>query len=258
MTSQTPAFLEQVATLLDRFGQSQLAAVSRSAEYCASAIKQGGLVHVFGSGHSSLVCQDAFARAGGLIPINLIVGEDLLPHRGLRCGEVERTSGLAAALLETEPVEPGDVLIIVSNSGRNAVPVEMAEAAHARGLRTVAITSLDHSRSVSSRAPSGKRLFEIADVVIDNLGTSGDAAVDLGDGADAVAVGATSSILGAVAIQAICVETSARLSAAGMRPPVFVSANVEGGDAHNRAAFARMGQRLPSLLAADIIRIRDG
>lgn len=250
------AFLERLSALLGELRSSQLAVIAEAAELCAAAIAGGGLIHVFGSGHSNLVCQDLFARAGGLVPVNLIVAEDLLSHRGLRCGAVERVPGLAIAILDAEPVAPGDVLIVVSNSGRNAVPVELAEGARRRGLRTVAVTSLAHSRSVTSRAPSGRRLFEVVDVVIDNLGVSGDAAVTVGSGVTSASVGATSTVAGAAALQAIAVQTAARLVELGLRPPVFVSANVEAGDAHNEAALKALGQRVPSQLAADICRIR--
>ena len=258
MTAATTSFLNQLASMLERLRDAQVDTIGEAARICATVIASGGLVHVFGSGHSSLVAQDGFGRAGGLIPVNLIVSEDLLSIRGLRAGPIERVSGLAASLLESEPVQAGDALIVVSNSGRNAVPVEMAEIARARGLSTIAITSLAHSSEVASRAPSGKRLYEVVDVVIDNLAARGDAGVRLAGGPQSPVVGPTSTILGAAILQAISVETAATLAASGLEPPVFISANIEGGDAHNAEALRRLKARTPSLLAADISRAHNG
>ena len=258
MAKHAADYLARVAELLERVERSQPDALGEAADACVSAIASDRLIHVFGSGHSSLVCQDVFGRAGGLLAINWIMAEDLLPLRGLRAGAIERVSGLAAAILDYEPITAGDVLIVVSNSGRNPVPVEMAEEGKARGLLTVAITSLDHSHSVDSRAPSGRRFFEVADVIIDNLGTSGDAVMQVEAGGDTIAIGPTSTIVGAAVLQGILVEAVARLAAMGIRPPVFRSANLEGGDSHNDAAFRQLGGRIPSLLAADIARVASG
>jgi uncharacterized phosphosugar-binding protein len=248
-------FLDLAVVLLKRVRESQLDAIHRAAEFWVESIEGGGLVHVFGSGHSSLVCVDMYARAGGLVPINWIMGEDLLPLRGLRSGALERLPGLAAVLLDFEPIRRGDTLVIVSNSGRNTVPVEMAESGRERGLRTVGITSLNYSRHFQSRAPSGKHLSEVVDVVIDNLGAIGDAAVTIGEGSEAVAVAPTSTVIGAAIVQAITAETAERLAARGTRPPVLISANVDDSEHHNCAELVRLRQRMPSLLAGDISRL---
>lgn len=248
-------FLDHVSLLLQSVREGQLEGIDRAAGLWVEAIATGGLVHVFGSGHSALVCMDMYGRAGGLVPINWITGEDLLPLRGLRSGAIERVPGLAAVLLDFEPIRPGDVLVVISNSGRNAVSVEMAEAGHERGLRTVGITSRAHSLSFPSRAPSGKRLCEVVDVVIDNMGAVGDASVVVGEGDDAVAVAPTSTVIGAAIVQAITAEAVERLVARGVRPSVFISANGDDGELHNRAELGRLWRRMPSLLAADIGRL---
>lgn len=249
-------FLSHVGTLLNLVQATESTEINHAANLWADAISTGGLVHVFGSGHSSLPCADVFGRAGGLVPINWIVSEALLPLRGLLSNTIERLSGFAAVLLDSEPVRPGDVLVVVSNSGRNAVPVEMAEGGRSRGMSVVGITSLAHERTVASRAPSRRLLSDVANVVIDTHVPAGDAGlVVAGKGSVTARVGATSTILAAAILQTITVEAAARLAARGMQPPVFMSANIDGSEDHNDVELRRMLHRPPTLLAADIHRL---
>jgi uncharacterized phosphosugar-binding protein len=262
VTSHAPnradEFLGYLRSLLTGVQTTQAQPIEQAAELWATAIAAGGLVHVFGSGHSSLPCADVYGRAGGLVPINWIVSEELLPLWGMRSAAVERLSGFAAVLLNAEPLRAGDVLVVVSNSGRNAVPVEMVEAGRARGLHTVAITSLNHARSVASRAPSGRLVCDVADIVIDTLVPAGDAGLRVGEGSEITRVGAASTIVAAAILQAISAETAERLAIRGMHAPVFVSANVDGNEEHNDAELRRMRVRAPTLLAADINRLAGG
>jgi uncharacterized phosphosugar-binding protein len=131
----------------------------------------------------------------------------------------------------------------------------MGEVGRERGLRTIAITSLQHSRSFPSRAPSGKRLYEVVDVVLDNMAVAGDAAVTVGQADGRVVVGPTSTVMGAAILQAISVDTAERLAERGIRPPVFVSANVDNSAGLNVPQLLRLGDLVPSLMAADINRL---
>jgi uncharacterized phosphosugar-binding protein len=248
-------YLETIQAAIRCVVEEQLDEIHTAADLWAAAIAGGGLVHVFGSGHSSLVCQDAYGRAGGLVPINWIIADDLLPLRGMRSSMIERLPGLAAVLLDFEPVRIGDALVVVSNSGRNAVPVEMAEVARNRGLRTIAITSLLHSQSFQSRAPSGKRLCEVVDVVLDNMAVAGDAAITVGQADGRVAVGPTSTVTGAAILQAIAVETAERLVEQGIRPQVFTSANIDNSESQNLTQVLGLEGLVPSLMAADVNRL---
>jgi uncharacterized phosphosugar-binding protein len=257
-SNRAAEFLRYLGSLLTGVEKTQARPIEQAAELWATAMAAGGLVHVFGSGHSSLPCADVYGRAGGLVPINWIVSEELLPLRGMRSAAVERLSGFAAVMLNAEPVRAGDVLVVVSNSGRNAVPVEMVEAGRARGLHTVAITSLNHARSVASRAPSRRLVCDVADIVIDTLVPAGDAGLLVGEGPEMTRVGAASTIVAAAILQAISAETAERLAIRGMHPPVFASANVDGNEERNDAELRRMRVRAPTLLAADINRLAGG
>lgn len=226
-------YTDTVIKILDRIEETQKAALEQAAEAIFESLKQGGVLHVFGSGHSIGVAQEAFHRAGGLVPVNLIHGTFLTPLTSPKVsGKMERLSGVASILLGRHDLRPGEVLIVVSNSGINAVPVEIAIEARQHGLLVIAVTSLAHSRAVPARHPSGKRLFEVADVVLDNCGEPGDAAVTYpGWGGKA---GPTSAVAGIFLMNRLVCRVVERYLAEDLTPPVYLSANLPGGDEHNR------------------------
>ena len=247
------AYFDAVLELLKTLSVTQRDAIEEAGRLCAEAVKSGGLIHIFGTGHSHILAEEMYARAGGLTPVNAILASDLMLHEGgLRSSDLERLSGMAAAILEHEPVRAGDVMIVASNSGRNAAPVEMAELARERGLKVVAITSLQHAKASTSRAPDGKRLFEVADVVIDNGGLPGDAILPMPGGPPGARMAATSTVIGAAIVQAITAETVARLAAEGIEPPVLISANVDGSRDYNQRQLRRLGSHAPSLLSREL------
>jgi uncharacterized phosphosugar-binding protein len=158
---------------------------------------------------------------------------------------VERLPGYAAVVLGKHNLEAGDVLLIASNSGRNAVPIEAALEARQLGLKVIALTSLAHSQSVPSRHPSGKKLAELADVVLDNCGRPGDAALEVADLPGRLCP--TSTTIGVTLLHWLVYEVVQRLLERGITPEVTISANLPGGDAHNAAGFARYRARARSL-----------
>jgi uncharacterized phosphosugar-binding protein len=250
------AYLDSAITLLREVLETQREAIEEAGRLCAEAIAGGGLIHVFGTGHSHILAEEGYDRAGGLLAVNPILVGDLMLHEGgLRSGPLERLSGLAEVILNHEPVRRGDVLVVASNSGRNAAPVEMAQLARERGVKVVGITSLQHSGSVPSRTPGGRRLFEVVDVVIDNRGVPGDAVLPVPGAREGMRMAATSTVTGAAIIQAILAETVARLAATGAEVPILMSANVEGADEHNERQLRRLGPRVPSLLAREVSRL---
>jgi uncharacterized phosphosugar-binding protein len=158
---------------------------------------------------------------------------------------MERLSGIAAILLDYHAPQPGEVLIIISNAGINPVAVELALEAKERHLTVIAITSLRHAQAVASRHSSGKRLFEVADLAIDNGGEAGDGA--LAFPGLAAKVGPTSLVAGAFIINSIVCGVVERFIAKGLVPPVYLSANLPGGDEHNRRLEAKYKERIKLL-----------
>lgn len=215
-------YIEEVMALARTAAAAEQPNIVEAALLIADAIEQGKRWWVFGTGHSHLLVEEVWGRAGGLTSVYPILEPALMLHEGLeKSSRLERRSGLAADLIEVHGPEQGDCLLIISNSGRNAVPVQMAEEALRRGIHVLALTSLLHSKSISSRAPSGKRLFELAEVTIDNHGVPGDAILrdDRGD------VGATSTVIGGMLIQALAVEIVGILRARGLAAPTYSSNN---------------------------------
>jgi uncharacterized phosphosugar-binding protein len=244
------AYYNAVTGMLAEVIETQAGAIAEAGRLGAEAILNGGLIHALGTGHSHMIAEEMFDRAGGLVLANAILEPSLMLHEGVqRSSTLERLPGYAERLLQTEPLSPGDLLIVISNSGRNAVPVEAALIARERGLKVAAITSVAHSESQPPNHASGKRLFEVADVVIDNCGVPGDAVLPLAAGAGAgagaqttkdgagpvVMACATSTVVGAFIMQALMSAVVERLAAAGMDPlPVLRSGNIEGASEHNR------------------------
>ena len=185
------------------------------------------MIHTFGTGHSHLIAEEVFFSAGSIAAVNPILDERLMFLRGaLESTRAERESGFASALLARERIEAVDVAIIISNSGRNPAPVDMAMEMRAHVVGVVAITNLQQSQAAASRHTSGKRLFELADVAIDNCVPAGDALLVL-RGLN-TRIGASSTVARAAIINSIIIEAVAELLRRGESVPVLPSANVEG------------------------------
>lgn len=245
MGQMTP-YYQVIMRLLGQIQRAQHGAIQEAARLVFDCLLREGVLHVFGSGHSHAVAEEAFHRAGGLVPVNLVQESFLTPQTPpARSGQLERVSGIARVLVEAFDLRAGEALIIISNSGINAVPVEMALEARERGLKVLAITSLEHSRQSLSRHGSGKRLFEVADVAIDNGAPPGDAAVEY-DGVG-VRVAPVSLITGAYIMNSIVCQVVELYLQQGLSPPVYLSANVPGGDDHNRALEAKYRGRIKLL-----------
>ena len=219
-------YLEEARRAIDRLARDETAAIRAAAAVVADALAAGGVLHAFGSGHSHMLAEEAFFRAGGLAAVNPVFDRTLQFFDGaLESTRAEQESGYAARILDREDVRAGDAALVASNSGRNVVPVEMALGLQARGVKVIAITSLAHSRAVAARHVSGRKLYEIADVVIDTGTPVGDAAIALPG--TTLRMGPLSTIVGAAAVQSIVIEAAALLVSRGEEPPVFPSANLD-------------------------------
>lgn len=215
----------QLGTVLERQSDEMHA----TARTWADAIAADRMIYVFGSGHSRFIAGELYWRAGGLAPV--VVMEDPTD------GAAERFEGYAATITDAYDFGEGDVVIVISNSGINPVPIEVAKEGVARGSTVLAITSLEHSRRTPSRHSSGQRLFQVADEVLDTCGSYGDAIVPI-SGLE-MKVGPTSTAVSVSILDAIVAQTTELLVQRGVEPPVLVSSNVPDGDEHN----ARLGRR---------------
>ena len=197
-------YYDKITTLLSKIRSTQAEAISKAGAVVGETVKAGAIVHTFGSGHSAAIAYEAHGRAGGMAAVSAIID----PLRGL----AEKVEGYGAALLAPVRLEKSDSMIVISNSGRNPLPIEAAQSARENGLTVIAITSVTHSMSVASRHSSGKRLLDIAAVVIDNMGDPGDASVVL-KGFD-IPVGPTSTITGAFIMNEIMIAAVGTMVAA--------------------------------------------
>jgi uncharacterized phosphosugar-binding protein len=245
MTDLIQQYLIEVSTRLERLaGPSR--PIDDAIALIADALEAGGVVQAFGTGHSEAFAMEIAGRAGGLIATNRIPLRALV-LRGdrdlsvLGGAELERDANVADDLLNLYDLDPHDVFIIASNSGVNGSIVGMALAAKARGHKLIAVTSLDHTRRVQPKHPSGKRLSEVADIVIDNLAPFGDSTLTLEGG---IGVGAVSSLTAAFIAQRITIGVAETMRKRGKTPPVYISANIPGGDEHNRALEDLYGVRI--------------
>ncbi|MBX5475995.1 MAG: SIS domain-containing protein [Clostridia bacterium] len=238
-------FFEEARRVLKRLEETQLDAIEEAGRALARAIMDGGVIQVFGSGHSAAFAMEMANRAGGLVPVNPLRLEDAIPPDQLdtlRDPSLERDPAMAAKILAAHRIEPADAFIIVSNSGRNGAVVELAAEVKRRGHLLVVVTSLDHTRRVTSRHPSGKKLHEFGDIVIDNCGPYGDALLEV-EGLKA-RVCSISSITGGFIAQGLTAAIAAEMLRHGQEPPVLLSANVDGGDEHNARLFERYQGRI--------------
>lgn len=215
----------------------------------AQALAEGGVIQAFGTGHSEAFAMEIAGRAGGLIPTSKIALRDLVLHGSHDVAELdslegsvlERENGVAEELFNLSLVDPRDIFIIASNSGVNGSIVGLALAAKSHGHKVIAVTSLQHTNAVTAKHSSGMRLSEIADIVIDNRAPFGDTTLEVSGGGG---VGAVSSITGAYIAQLLTIETVQCMIRAGKKPPIYISANIPGGDEHNNALIGQYIGRL--------------
>lgn len=222
--------------VLNRAFDGQREVLEDTAKRMYKCLDGGGMIYLFGTGHAHLLAEELFYRAGGLAGIYPILDEKLMLHiSASESTSWERETGYALSLLKQYPVKAGDMVIIASNSGRNAAPVEMARAFREAGAYVVALTNVTHSRAVTPNNPYQAKLMDEADIVIDNCGCVGDAALLVGDRH----MGATSTAVGAALLQALSCRAAELALAAGRPLDGFVSSNVEGGDERNEAVIKK-------------------
>ncbi|WP_283153231.1 SIS domain-containing protein [Guptibacillus hwajinpoensis] len=239
-------YFNKIRTSLQVIEEKEAVSIERAAVALADSIENGKIIHVFGCGHSHMMAEEVFYRAGGLVPVRPIFIEDLMLHRGgTRSSALERTNGLAREFMADQDIQKGDVVIVVSTSGRNPVPIDVALLSKERGAYVIGLTSRKASNGQSSRHKEGKYLYDVVDQVIDNHVEVGDAVIQ--DTENQVSFGSISTVIGMGILNGITVETIHQLIERGITPPVFKSGNVDGSDESNQALIERYKSRIPLL-----------
>lgn len=242
MLTKGNEFIDRGLQVLEQIRTTQAQAIETAAEWIKDSLEKGGVWHVFGSGHSHAMGEELFYRAGGLAPVNAILDVNLSMFGGgspTRGTNLERLEGYARIIMGNYDLRKGEVMLVVSNSGINAVPIEVAMIGKQLGLQIIAMTNLTQSRAAKSRHSSGKKLYELADLVIDNCIDVGDACVEIAPGLPKAS--SLSTLAGAAIVQTIVAEVAARMHADGIEPPIWTSANVPGGDERTRLLYDRFG-----------------
>jgi len=229
MLSKGKEYITAITSMLDRIIEEQAESIDKAADIITSGLLNDHALFAYGNIHSAFTIGDLYIRAGGLALLNQITAPVLssleYDPAALWVG-MERLEGYGKLVFDTTPAKEGDVLIVVSTSGRNAVPIEMAENAKAKGLKVVVLTSMPYTLYQPSRYSSGKRLYEFADVVIDNCAIPGDAILKT-DGLE-VPFCPTSGVIDTALLQTVMAEVIERLVKAGANPPVYIAGNLDG------------------------------
>jgi len=230
-------FHAHTEAMLRSISEANTPAVAAAGEAIGRSVAAGGVLHTFGSGHSEILARELIGRSGGLVGVSGIFD----PGAGL----AENIVGYGQRLVERYDrhygLHAGEVIIVISNSGKNVSPIEVALFAKAKGLTVVGLCALAMSRTAPTLHPSGKRLHEIADHVLDNGGVPGDASIEVEPG---IRAGPTSTLTGALLLNQLQLAAIEWLRANGHPLPILKSQNLPGGEAHNDALVARYRGRI--------------
>ena len=241
-----PGYLQYfgaVDKILAEIKATQGTRIEEAAQRICDAVAADNIVHIFGAGHSNLLAEEVFFRAGTLAPINHVVDISIAGNVAVtKSAFLERLEGIGPVLYNHLRPRPGDLFIIISNAGRNAAPVELASEAKKHGHFVIALTSVIYSKSQPSRHSSGKLLLDHADLVLDNCGRVGDVCVPIPGMTHEV--GPTSTIAGAYILHAMMTQAVFNLIEAGIDPPFFISGNFDGGMEYNERLLNKYWRRI--------------
>ena len=232
------AYYSRITEILAEVFDRERDNIERAAKVLADANKEKRSIFAFGCNHAGLITLELFYRTGGMVTVNPIRAPGMMLEISpiTSSSEMERMPDYGKIIFNGQPAKKGDVIIIHSVSGRNSVTVDMAQAAKEKGLTVIVVTNMNTATTVTSRHPSGKMLHDFADILIDNHGDRGDASVALEGFAQKIA--SSSTVVGAAILNAVTARASELLWEEGIEPPVFMSGNMDGGDAHNKAVIA--------------------
>ncbi len=253
--SKTAEYIGKCDSILECIGRQEQQ-IQIVASWFADSIGAGRMVHLFGAGHSRIMVEEMWPRYGSFPGFNPIVELSLTFHNlvvganGQRQAMfLEKQSGLAERILRNYSISPLDSALIISSSGCNTVPVEMARELRAKGCRVVALVSLKHCLESSSKSPCGKKLVDYADVVLDTGAPAGDAMISLEGLESPVAPGST--VGGSVIVNCIKAEVAQLLVNRDQMPDVLTASCVVGEEKAAQqfeAAYDEHGRRMARLL----------
>ena len=218
-------YYEKIQAHFRTMVETQTGKLTTAAQWIADALVGDHLIHTFGTGHSHMIGLELFVRAGGLANVNAMLDSIALTHEGARrSAGIERIEGLADIIWDQYQLRSDDLMIVISNSGRNAMPIEMAMRARREGLLIIAITSMIQTQQYPSRHSSGRKLYELADLVLDNHVPSGDGLMHI----DGNLTGPASSMSGFMLVHLITTEGMKIAAGKGVKLPVYFSQNIDG------------------------------
>lgn len=233
-------YFDRIQEILKEVEVNEADAINQTIELLTDANLNGKGIYIFGASHAGILAEELYYRAGGMMTVNAIFGRELMLDQSpiTVTSKMERLEGYGTTLASTVPFKKDDVLILHSVSGRNPVTIDLALSAQEKGVKIVALTNVNYSKQVTSRHSSGKRLFELADIILDNHGDTGDACCSI-EGIEQK-VGPSSTVVGATILNTIIVEVTRKLIEHGVEyPPIFYSANLDGGDQLNQELFKK-------------------
>ncbi len=232
----------KLTDILEDVKNTQGEKIMAAAELVAETIKNNGIIYIFGCGHSHLIGLDCFYRAGGLVNVSAMLDTDLMLHNGAaKSSKMEKMSGIAESVFERYCLTENDTLIVVSTSGKNAVPVEMAKVAAKNGIKNISVVSSAYFEDKTE----GEKLYEISDIYIDNCVPHGDAVMDI-TGTD-VKMGSVSTAASSFILQAVLLEAAENAAKSGKKVPIYMSGNIEGGADYNKALIKEYMPRIKHL-----------
>ncbi len=235
-------YYEQIVHILGQIKDTQTDKICAAARMAADVIKADGIIYVFGCGHSHLIGLDCFYRAGGLANVSAMLDTDLMLHNGAAKSSVmEKMSGIAESILERYCITEKDLLIVISTSGKNAVPVELAQAASRKGLKNISVVSSAYFADKKD-APM---LYECSNLYIDNCVPHGDAVMEI-TGSE-TKMGSVSTAASSFILQSVLMEGAELAAREGARVPVYMSGNVEGGAEYNKELIGAYLPRIKHL-----------
>ena len=257
--TRTGRFIAAARDLLDRLDE-QADSIARASRLCADAIGGGGLVHLFGTGHSRIPVEEMFPRYGSfpgfhpIVELSMTFHTDVVGSNGQRQAMfIERVEGLGEVILANFNLRERDVMMVFSASGLSAVPIDVARGAKRRGLPVIAVTSVAQSLAGEVTHSSGTRLLDNADVVLDLCTPPGDAMIEV-EGLESP-VGPGSTIAAVALVNEIKVQTASLLVERGAMPPVLTSANIVGRETSQElfdAAYREHARRVSTVLTGDV------